>query len=105
MPASRPHPIIASVSNSVLFIATQRQICGSESGAGGTYAELSKNSQFAILAKDWRRCGLAQRLKRYGLEKTKASVTNKLARETFAATFLLDSLADLESDGVRLEDD
>jgi hypothetical protein len=47
---------------------------------------------------------LAKRLKRHGLKETKASVTNKLARGTFSATFFLASLAALELEGVRLED-
>lgn len=47
---------------------------------------------------------LAKRLKKHGLNETKASVTNKLARGTFAATFLLACLAALELEGVHLED-
>jgi hypothetical protein len=47
---------------------------------------------------------LAKRLKRHGLKETKASVTNKLARGTFSATFFLASLAALEIEGVKLED-
>jgi hypothetical protein len=47
---------------------------------------------------------LAKRMKRHGLAETKASVTNKLARGTFPATFLLASLAALEKEGLRLED-
>ncbi len=47
---------------------------------------------------------LAKRLKKHGLEETKASVTNKLARGTFAATFLLACLAALELNGINLED-
>lgn len=54
--------------------------------AGVTYAELAK------------------RLKNHGLEETEASVTSKLARGTFAATFLLAALAALEMEGLRLED-
>ena len=55
--------------------------------AGVTYAELAK------------------RLKdEHGLEETEASITSKLARGTFAATFLLATLAALEMDGLRLED-
>ena len=38
------------------------------------------------------------------VKETKASVTNKLARGTFPATFLLGALAALELDGIRLED-
>ena len=47
---------------------------------------------------------LAKRMKRHGLAETKASVTNKLARGTFPATFFLAALAALELPGVRLED-
>ena len=47
---------------------------------------------------------LAKEMKKHGLKETKASVTNKLARGTFPATFLLGALAALEMDGVRLED-
>ena len=54
--------------------------------AGVTYAELSK------------------RLKDHGLEETEASITSKLARGTFAATFLLAVVAALEMEEVRLED-
>jgi len=43
-------------------------------------------------------------MKKHGLRETKASVTNKLARGTFPATFLLGALAALELDGIRLED-
>ena len=53
--------------------------------AGVTYAELAK------------------RLEGHGLQETEASITSKLARGTFAATFLLAVLAALELDGVRLE--
>jgi hypothetical protein len=48
--------------------------------------------------------GLAKAMKRHGLIETKASVTNKLARGTFPATFFLGALAALELEGVRLED-
>ena len=47
---------------------------------------------------------LAKEMKKHGLKETKASVTNKLARGTFPATFLLGALAALEMEGVRLED-
>lgn len=47
---------------------------------------------------------LAKRLKKHGLAETKASVTNKLARGTFPATFFLACLAALELPGVALED-
>jgi virulence-associated protein VapD len=47
---------------------------------------------------------LAKRLKKHGFKETEASVTNKLKRGTFAATWLLACLAALELEGVRLED-
>jgi Domain of unknown function (DUF6471) len=48
---------------------------------------------------------LASRLSKHGLKgETEASVKNKLARGTFAASFLLASLAALELPGVTLED-
>lgn len=47
---------------------------------------------------------LARRMKRHGLQETKASVTNKLSRGTFPATFFLAALAALELPGVSLED-
>ena len=47
---------------------------------------------------------LAERLKAHGLEETEASITSKLARGTFAATFFLACLTALELEGIRLED-
>ena len=48
---------------------------------------------------------LAERLAKHGLKgETEASIKNKLQRGTFAATFLLATLAALELEGVRLED-
>jgi hypothetical protein len=48
---------------------------------------------------------LVKRLKKHGFkEETRASVTNKLARGTFTATFFLATLAALEAESVRLED-
>ena len=47
---------------------------------------------------------LAKRLKKHGLQESKASVTNKLARGTFPATFFLACLAALELEGVALEE-
>jgi Domain of unknown function (DUF6471) len=48
---------------------------------------------------------LAKRLKKHGFkEETEASITNKLKRGTFAATFFLACLAALEADGVALEE-
>jgi Domain of unknown function (DUF6471) len=48
---------------------------------------------------------LAQRLKKHGFKmETEASVTNKLKRGTFPATWFLACLAALELDGVALEE-
>ena len=43
------------------------------------------------------------RLKKHGMKETKASIAAKLARGTFAATFLA-TLTALELEGIRLED-
>jgi virulence-associated protein VapD len=48
--------------------------------------------------------GLVKRLKKHGFSETVGSITMKLKRGTFAATFFLACLAALELDGVRLED-
>jgi len=48
---------------------------------------------------------LAERLAKHGLKgETRNSITSKLARGTFAATFFLACLAALELPGVVLED-
>jgi hypothetical protein len=47
---------------------------------------------------------LAQRLNKLGMEETETSITGKLARGTFAASFFLACLAVLEMEGLRLED-
>ena len=47
---------------------------------------------------------LAGKLNERGWSETKASITNKLARGTFAATFFLACLESLEMSGVKLED-
>jgi hypothetical protein len=47
---------------------------------------------------------LADRLNRHGLDDTETSITGKLARGTFAASFFLACLAVMEMEGVRLED-
>ena len=47
---------------------------------------------------------LAERLKKHGFQENAASIANKLARGTFAATFFLAVLAALELEGVRLEE-
>ena len=47
---------------------------------------------------------LARRLEKHGLHETEASITSKLARGTFAATFFLAALIALEMEEVRLRD-
>jgi hypothetical protein len=47
---------------------------------------------------------LAKRLEASGIKENGASIANKLARGTFAATFFLAALAALEVEGLRLED-
>lgn len=47
---------------------------------------------------------LATRLHSHGMAETEASITSKLARGTFAATFMLAALAVLELEGIRLDD-
>jgi hypothetical protein len=47
---------------------------------------------------------LAKRLKKHGLKETEASVTNKLARGTFPATFFLACIAAMELEGVALDE-
>jgi virulence-associated protein VapD len=47
---------------------------------------------------------LVRRLEPHGFKETEASVTMKLKRGTFAATWLFDCLAALELEGVRLEE-
>ena len=74
--------------------ATEKELAGKASRflkaemkrAGVTYAELAK------------------RLEGHGLQETEASITSKLARGTFAATFLLAVIAALDLEGVHLGD-
>jgi hypothetical protein len=47
---------------------------------------------------------LAKRLKKHGFKETEASITNKLKRGTFSATFMLACIAALELEGVVLEE-
>jgi len=48
---------------------------------------------------------LAKRLKKHGFKtETEASITNKLARGTFSATFFLACIAAMELEGVALEE-
>jgi hypothetical protein len=74
-----------ATSEKELAVRTSRFLKAEMKRAGVTYTELAK------------------RLKDHGLEETEASITSKLARGTFAATFLIATLAALEMDGVRLE--
>ena len=47
---------------------------------------------------------LARRLEAHGIKENGASIANKLARGTFAATFFLAALVALEVEGVTLSD-
>ena len=47
---------------------------------------------------------LADRLRAHGMTETKASIANKLARGTFAATFMLAALTAIGLEAIRLED-
>jgi hypothetical protein len=47
---------------------------------------------------------LVKRLKKHGFIETEASITNKLKRGTFSATFFLACLAALELEGVAIEE-
>jgi hypothetical protein len=47
---------------------------------------------------------LALRLKAYGFDESKASITNKLSRATLSAHFFLASLAALGRNTLRVED-
>ena len=47
---------------------------------------------------------LVKRLKKHGFKETEGSITMKLRRGAFAATFFLACLAALELDGVSLEE-
>lgn len=75
-----------AASEKELAARTSRFLKAEMKRAGVTYAELAK------------------RLKNHGLEETEASITSKLARGTFAATFLIATVAALEMDGVKLEE-
>ena len=47
---------------------------------------------------------MVRRLRKHGFKETEASLTMKLKRAAFSASFLLACLAALELSGVRLED-
>ena len=78
----------------MLLAATEKELSeraarflkGQLKRAGVTYAEL------------------ARRLEAQGLHETEASITSKLARGTFAATFFLASLAAIGNTAIKLED-
>jgi Domain of unknown function (DUF6471) len=78
-------------------------------GLAATEKELAgKASRF--LKAEMKRVGvtyaqMAERLKEHGLiDETQDSITSKLARGTFAATFFLAVVAALGLDGIQLED-
>ena len=71
-------------------------------GLAATEKELGQKAA-RFLKAEMKRAGvtyaeLAKRLEAHGLKETEASITNKLARGTFAATFLIASVAALEKD-------
>jgi hypothetical protein len=77
-------------------------------GLAATEQELAgKASRF--LKAELKRAGvtygeLARRLETHGLKETEDSISAKLARGTFAATFFLATLAALDKEAIRLED-
>jgi len=78
-------------------------------GIAATEKELaSKTTRF--LKAEMKRAGvtyaqLAERLRDHGfMEETEASISSKLARGTFAATFFLAAVAALELEGVQIGD-
>lgn len=76
-------------------------------GLAATERELAgKASRF--LKAEMKRAGvtygeLAKRLEGHGLQETEASIASKLARGTFAATFMLAVLAALEMEELSLK--
>ena len=78
-------------------------------GLAATEEELALRASRFVKA-ELKRAGLtysdlAAKLKTHGLSsETEASIKAKLRRGTFAATFLLATLAALEMEGLRLED-
>ena len=77
-------------------------------GIAATEKELAaKASRF--LKAEMKRAGvtyaeLAKRLEGHGLQETEASIISKLARGTFAATFMLAVVAALELEGIKIVD-
>ena len=77
-------------------------------GIAATEKELASKAARYLKA-EMKRAGvtyseLARRLEAHGLQETEASITSKLARGTFAATFMLGVLAALEMEGLDLGD-
>ena len=78
-------------------------------GLAATEEELEQRTARFIKA-ELKRAGmtyrqLAEKLKEHGFSaETEASIKAKLRRGTFAATFLMATLAALEMEGMRLED-
>lgn len=67
------------------------------------------NRASRFLKAELRRAGigykeLAERLNKQGLEETETSITGKLARGTFAASFLLAAMEAIGVEQVRLQD-
>ncbi len=78
-------------------------------GLAATEAELRDRASRFIKAELKRSkmtyADLAERLKQHGLpDESETTIKAKLKRGSFAATFLLATLAALELEGVRLED-
>jgi hypothetical protein len=78
-------------------------------GLAATEKEIAERTARFIKAElkraDMTYAELAQKLKEHGLSgETEASIKSKLARGTFAATFLIGVIASLELSGIRLED-
>lgn len=76
-------------------------------GIAASEKELARKAS-RFLKAEMKRAGvtyaeLARRLEAHGLQETEASITSKLARGTFAATFMLAVLAALELEGVALD--
>ncbi len=82
---------------------------GSPMGIAKTEAEWAERASRHLKA-ELKRAGLtyndlAVRIKKHGFkDETKASITNKLARGTFSATFFLAALVAIGCEVVKLED-
>jgi hypothetical protein len=73
--------------------------------SGTEWAERASNFLKAKLKeKEVTYVELVKRLKKHGFSETEASITNKLKRGTFSATFFLACLAALELEQVSMED-